>query len=64
MKHKMIHYKGYFLLALAFVVSGALLGTFQEFRPFPLFAVGLIFWVIGCVKVARRNALVKNNSNL
>jgi hypothetical protein len=63
MKHKMIHYKGYFLLALTFVFVAAILGTWNQAEPMPFFAIGIAFLVIGCVKTAMRNASLKTNDN-
>lgn len=64
MKHKMIHYKGYFLAALVFISVGAVVGINEQGTAMPFFAVGFVFWAIGCVKVAGRNATLKANRNL
>lgn len=63
MKHKMIHYKGYFLLALAFISAAAIMGTSEQVPPFPFLAASFIFLVMGCAKVALRNSHLKTNSN-
>ena len=63
MKHKMILYKGYFLLAFTFVFAAAILGASGQAEPMPFFTVGIVFLVIGCVKTAMRNASLKTNGN-
>ena len=61
MTHKMIHYKGYFLLALAFISGGAVMAASNQGPVFPLLAAGLVFWAIGSAKVALRNAQLKTH---
>lgn len=61
MKHKMIHYRGYFLLALALTLTGACVEIGNTAPGFPFFAVGLVFWGIGSAKVAHRNAQLKSS---
>lgn len=63
MKHKMIHYRGYFLLALAFMGTGAFVGTENPDAGLPLGFVGVVFWLVGSTKVALRNAQVKSPAN-
>lgn len=64
MKHKMIHYKGYFLLALVFISTAAFMGASELTNPLPFFAVGVVFWIIGCAKVALRNSSLKTDRNI
>lgn len=64
MKHKMVHYKGYFLLALVFVAAGAILSSVNDFQVFPLFVAGFVLWAMGCVKVAKRNSMLKGRGEI
>ena len=59
MKHKMIHYRWYFLLALIFIGTGAFVGIENPEAGLPLGLVGGAFWLIGSTKVALRNAQLK-----
>lgn len=61
MKHKMIHFRGYFLLALAFMGTGAFVGTEDPQTGLPLGLTGVVFWLIGSTKVALRNAQLKSS---
>lgn len=59
MSHKMIHYKGYFLLSLVFVFTGVILHVLNMSLPSVYVFVGFVFLVWGCVKVTKRNVRVK-----
>lgn len=59
----MIHYRGYFLLALVFTGSGAFVGTENPSVALPLWTLGGLFWIIGSTKVALRNARLKYPKN-
>lgn len=59
MSHKMIHYKGYFLLSLVFVFTGVILHVLNMSLPFVYMLIGFVFLVLGCVKVTKRNVRVK-----
>ena len=60
MKHKMIHYRGYFLLGLAFTLAGAFVGAENTQAGLPLCLAGGLFCIIGGTKVALRNAQLKS----
>jgi len=64
MKHKMIHYRGYFWAALALISAGAVVGINAPDTAVPFFVVGFVFWAIGGIKVANRNAMLKAGRNL
>lgn len=62
MKHKMIHYRAYFLLALLFIGTGAFVGTESPETGLPLGVAGAAFWLVGGAKVALRNARIKSSN--
>lgn len=59
----MIHYRGYFLLALAFIGTGAFVGIENPEAGLPLGVLGGLFWLVGSTKVALRNAQLKTHGN-
>lgn len=63
MKHKMIHYRGYFLLALVVTTAGAIVGTENIQAGLPLCLAGGFLCIIGGTKVALRNAQLKSTGH-
>lgn len=64
MRNKMTHYRGYFFAALGLIVLGWLIGSMAEKYELPLLIPGLLCWLIGSIRIADRNARLKENAEI
>lgn len=60
----MTHYRGYFFAALGLIVLGWLIGSMAEKYELPLLIPGLLCWLIGSIRIADRNARLKENAEI